>query len=271
MASLKSISHVWLKRIRIGNIHPVKLLSKQQKKRHWKHSHSITSERDIEWSDIYKPGGTAIITLPLFSLSITTSGSDPTGLGRWSYITISSRDNNKLTIISAYRVCQKSIKHAGASTNIRQQWQRLEEQNLEDTNIRDLMINDLAEFIIILLNKKHEIIVGIDANEANDQPKNGVDKLLQLTKLIDVISQQHGIRKEHNTHIRGRKRIEFLLCSEHIYTFIDKSGITPFNEITSFDHRGFFLDLRLKAFLKKSYIALPDHSSRPLQSSNKKM
>ena len=89
------------------------------------------------------------------------------------------------------------------------------------------MINDLVEFISILTNKKHEIIVGIDANEANDQPKNGVDKLLQLTKLIDVISQQHGIRKEPNTHIRGRKRIEFLLCSEHIYTFIDKSGIPP--------------------------------------------
>ena len=57
------------------------------------------------------------------------------------------------------------------------------------------MINDLAEFIIILLNKKHEIIVGIDANEANHQPKNDVDKLIQLTKLIDVISQQHGKRK----------------------------------------------------------------------------
>ena len=112
------------------------------------------------------------------------------------------------------------------------------------------MINDLTEFIIILLNKKHEIIVGIDANEANDQPKNGVDKLLQLTKLINVISQQHGIRKEPNTHIRGRKRIEFLLCSEHIYTFIDKSGITPFNEITSFDHRGFFLTYDQKHSLK---------------------
>ena len=49
---------------------------------------------------------------------------------------------------------------------------------------------------------------------------------------------------------------------------MDKSGITPFNEITSFDHRGLFLDLRLKAFLKKSYTTLPDHSSRQLQSSH---
>ena len=73
-------------------------------KRHCNHSHLITSETEIEWSDIYKPGGTAIITLPPFNLGITTSGSDPAGLGRWSYITITGRDNNTLTIISAYRV-----------------------------------------------------------------------------------------------------------------------------------------------------------------------
>ena len=46
--------------------------------------------------------------------------------------------------------------------------------------------------------------------------------------------------------------------------------MTPFNKIKSSDHRGFLLDLRLKAFLKNSYVALPDHYSRPLQSSNTK-
>ena len=130
------------------------------------------------------------------------------------------------------------------------------------------MITDFADFINNLTTKQHEIIIGINANEANYKQKNGVDKFLQLTKLIDVISQQHGIRKEPNNHIRGRKRIDFLFCSEHISTFIDKSGITPFNEITTSDHRGTFLDLRLQAFLKKPYIALPDNSFRPLQSSN---
>ena len=169
-----------------------------------------------------------------------------------------------------YHVCQTSIKNAGTTTNIIQQWKRLEEQDLEGTNIRDLMIIDLAKFITTLHNKKQEIIVGIDANETNEKSKNGVDKLLHLTKLIDVISQKHGIRKESNIYIRGRRRIESLLCSEHIYTFIDKSGITSFNELTSFDHRGLFIDLRLQDFLKNSHIALTDHSSRPLQSSNTK-
>ena len=118
-----------------------------------RHSHSITSERAIDWSDIYKPGGTTIINLPPFSSVITTSGSDTYGLDRWSYITIKGRDHNNLTIISVYRVCQTSITNAGPTPNIMQQWQRLEEQNLEDTNIRDLMIIDLAKFITTLHNK----------------------------------------------------------------------------------------------------------------------
>ena len=80
------------------------------KNRHWRHSHTTTSETDIEWSDIYKPGGTSILTLPPFSSGITNSGSVPHGLGRWSYISIKGRDNNYLTIISAYRVCQNTKK-----------------------------------------------------------------------------------------------------------------------------------------------------------------
>ena len=51
------------------------------------------------------------------------------------------------------------------------------------------MIIYLVNFINNLQQQKHEVIVGIDAKEANDQPKNGVEKLLHLIKLIDVISQ----------------------------------------------------------------------------------
>ena len=78
---------------------------KATKRRHWRHSHSKKFETEIDWSDIYKPGSTAIITLSPFSSSITTSGSDPYELDRWLYITIKERDHNHLTIISAYRVC----------------------------------------------------------------------------------------------------------------------------------------------------------------------
>ena len=47
-------------------------------------------------------------------------------------------------------------------------------------------------------------------------------------------------------------RIEFLFYFEYIFIFLDKYSISPFNEVISLDHRGLFLDLRLKYFLKKN-------------------
>jgi len=105
------------------------------------------------------------------------------------------------------------------------------------------MIIDLLSFINALQKQQHEIIVGINTNELNDQPNNRVAKILHLTNLIDVTSQKHGIRKEPNIYFRGSKRISFLFCSEYLSTFIKKCGIVSFNEVTFFDHRGLFIDL----------------------------
>ena len=63
------------------------------------------------------------------------------------------------------------------------------------------MIIYLSLFINNLQQQNHEIIVDIDANEANDKPKNGVIKLLHLTNLIDVVNQNDGSRKESNTYL----------------------------------------------------------------------
>ena len=91
------------------------------------------------------------------------------------------------------------------------------------------MIIYLSLFVNNLQQQNHERIVDIDANEVNYKPKNGVTKLLLLTKLIDVISQKYAICKKTNTYLRGRKRIDFIFCSEYIFTFLDKYGIAPFS------------------------------------------
>ena len=83
---------------------------RQTSKRHWKHSHFITSETDLPWKALYKPGGTAIITQQPLCNGITTSGQDPHGLGRWSFIAIAGREQSIITIISAYRVCDIKFK-----------------------------------------------------------------------------------------------------------------------------------------------------------------
>ena len=120
---------------------------------------------------------------------------------------------------------------------------------------------DLSNFIPSLTRKYYKVILSIDANELNILYNNGVYQLLQCTELIDIIDEVHGVYKIPKTHIRGRHRIAFLLST---------GGITSFNEVTTSIHRGKFIDLHLKDFLKNSYASLSKASSRTLQSTNTK-
>ena len=47
---------------------------RQASKQHWKHSHFITSETDLPWKALYKPGGTVIITQQPLCNSIINYG-----------------------------------------------------------------------------------------------------------------------------------------------------------------------------------------------------
>ena len=75
-------------------------------------------------------------------------------------------------------------------------------------------------------------------------------QLLQHTKRIDFIDEFYGLYKVPNTYISGRHRIDFFLATEYISTFIDRSGITSFDKVITSDHRGKFIDLRPRDFLK---------------------
>ena len=112
--------------------------------------------------------------------------------------------------------------------------------------------------------KKYEVPLGIDANEPSILHNNGLSQFLQHTKLIDIIDKNYRLYKVSNTHIRGRHRIDYFFCIDQISSFIDRSVIPSFNEITSSDHRGIFLDLRLQDFPKNSYSSISKAFSRTL-------
>ena len=114
------------------------------------------------------------------------------------------------------------------------------------------------------------MILGINANETSILYNNGVSQLLQRTKIINIIDEVHDLFKVTNIYIRERYRIDFLLSTEYISTFTYRSGITLCNKVTTSDHRGKFIDLRLKYFLKNSYASTSKASSRTLQSTNTK-
>ena len=239
-------------------------------KHHWKHFYITTSETDLPEAALYKPGGTAIITQQPLCNGIINSGQDPHELGRWFYIIISGRDNSIITIISAYRIFDISVQTVGLITNTKQQWNILKERDQEHEDNRHKTIIDISTFINSLTQQNNEVLLGIDSNEPNILYNKGVSQLLQRTKLIDAIDEFHGLYKVPNTYIQGRHRVDFFLSTKYISTFIDRSGITSFNEVTTSNHRGKFIDLRLRDFLKTSYASISNASSRTLQSTNTK-
>jgi hypothetical protein len=56
----------------------------------------------------FKPGGNARAALGKMVHHVVKTGWDETGCGWWSYITFNDKENNKITVINAYRVCSQS-------------------------------------------------------------------------------------------------------------------------------------------------------------------
>ena len=81
-------------------------------------------------------------------------------------------------------------------------------------------------------------------------------------------SQEWSISKEPNHYLRGRQQIEFIFCSEYIFTFLDKYDKNLFNEVTSSDIRNLSSTKDSTFFLTESYISLPDYTFYPLKPSN---
>jgi hypothetical protein len=76
---------------------------------------------DVSLEGRYKPGGTATAALGNWSHRVVGSGRDPTGCGRWSYITYGRKGSKLITYISAYIVCNQT--NPGDTTAWRQQYQ----------------------------------------------------------------------------------------------------------------------------------------------------
>jgi hypothetical protein len=74
---------------------------------------------DISFKGRYKPGGTATAALGNWCHRVVGSGRDPTGCGRWSYVTYGGKGSNLITYVSAYIACNQT--NPGDTTAWRQQ------------------------------------------------------------------------------------------------------------------------------------------------------
>ena len=122
------------------------------------------------------------------------------------------------------------------NTALTQQWTILRD-TLDKESIASLTITHLETFITKLNKLNHQVIIGIDANEAFKSNAGDIARLFKKCNLIDPISTKHGTAGEPNTYARGSDRIDYFGCTSEIYKFITKCGILPFCSIMTSDHR----------------------------------
>ena len=227
------------------------------------------SHNNLPWHSIYKSGGTAIITNSLIRSRKTQIGEDNHGLGRWSFITLQGRDGRNLTLVSVYKAYFATINPARTNTELAQQWTILHD-TLEKESMASLTITHLEIFIIKLTKLNHEVIIGIDANEAFTSNAGDIARLCKKCQLIDPISTKHGTTGEPNTYTRGTYQIDYFFCTSIVYKFIKKCGILPFYSIISSDHRGLYTDVDITQYLRNPFVNLAKNHTRLLSSTHPK-
>ena len=111
---------------------------------------SPSSEVDpVELSDNFQSGGTLTFTagsiVPM--LATATHLQDPTGLGRWSGMTVRGKDDQCLSILTAYRICRGSITTAPLGSSFHREFTYFRDLGERSPNPRTHVLRSLQTLI----------------------------------------------------------------------------------------------------------------------------
>ena len=138
-----------------------------------------------------------------------SKGSDP--LGKFAWTTLRGRNDNKLCVVTAYRVCQKKGTRPPAGDNNTSHWQLVKamvRRGVKDPDPRTQVLNDLSKLIQSKRDEGCEIVLMIDANEDGVE---GTDlrHFVRANSLHDVHETLLS-RLPRTTRHRSNRRIDFM-------------------------------------------------------------
>jgi hypothetical protein len=179
-----------------------------------------TSTSSIRSNRNYKPGGTCTGLTQQYCRRYQSSGSDPHGLGRWSFLRLYGKGTESLVIITAYRVCKDHIGKSGSTTAFHQEWHLLRLNGNLNPNSRKAFITDLLVGVEKWKAAGAHIILGGDFNENLGETTDGLNHLVSRCNLTDVHAFFHDITTEPSTYVRGSKRLDSVFVSEGVLPFV---------------------------------------------------
>ena len=205
----------------------------------------LTSSCDDPTYGRYQPGGVCLTARKNIVGRIGDNGSDPTGLGRWAYLTLQGKAGMKVVIITAYRLAQNT-RPVGFKTAYNQQYRTLRRQGVENPDPKKQFGTDLL-YHLKQWKQDSEIILMLDAN--GDQDDNDWMSFLSKIELYDVMGMRHGPNSP-NTYVKGTRTIDYIMATKGAAECILGCGMLAFNDSIISDHRGLWVDLDIPQLLK---------------------
>ena len=206
-------------------------------------------------NEIKKMGGTATIVRGNWSGRMIEMGQEK--LGRWSYLTLTGKNNKKIKFITCYRVCKGSKETGPGSIRTQQEMDLLKEYG-EIVDPRKRLLSDLEIHIQQEHSKGYHIILMGDLNEDVQNSKT-IDKFLGATGLYNIHKEKHN-KDLPNTHDRGKWCIDIMAISKTIPSeAIKKSGILPFYSTFPSDHRAMYVDINIEYLFTNAHADTTRH------------
>ena len=207
-----------------------------------------TSDTLVEWSGKYKPGGTAIIVKSQISSQIIRKSND-NPMGRWSAITIGQK-KQKITIITAYIVCNTPITLEKNSTAAYQQWTRISIDDGSQTqkHPRKKAIKELKLYLENEMKQGHDIILMMDLNEFTHR-KNGIVEEIENAYDMSQLSF-NATAQNIVTYKRGKHQIDTMMVSNSLLPFVHNSNILAFDRVCQSDHSFMYMDININEYIQ---------------------
>ena len=198
----------------------------------------VGASSKIKGTNCYKPGGTATLAMGACNGRIADKGTDPWGMGRWSYVLLEGKGTlSKLLTITGYQTGYRTgqIGHQAAWT---QRIAVLFKDNREE-NPSDAFYKDLAEWIHKYRTADMELILCFDANERWSE-KSTIYTFAEGLNRINV-NQEFMLEATHPhmANLSKSTTIDYCLCIEQLSASVEYAASVPYDLESLGDHRGF--------------------------------
>ena len=232
------------------NVHWKRLTAKHtlynRLKRLWSVFRYVTSHNTHESLGVGQRGGTCTFCTGQTSYRVSDKGTDPSGLGRWSWLQFSGKDEFKTRIYTAYRPGNKPSTKSRLTT-VYEQHKRYMRDNKISAHPKDMFDEHIVMELETVIKSGINVILAIDAND--DIVSGQFSKKMKTIGLFNSLTN-NSFPPIPPTHYNGSKPISTIYCTQSLQ--ILRTGILQKYTGVRGDHKNIFIDISESTFLGES-------------------